>query len=228
MSRVTSPAIRSGLSPGALKSILIGSGILSLIFGLILLVGGISNIGGSVGSEFFHGLAVTMSSVAPVAYILFAVAVLCLAYAYNVRNGYIAGGCLIGLAAARWIFTVQASVEGVLALGIAMGILALVVGIYTNRTVADTAPLMKAPEFALKGGRLILLFGIFSLPGILMQLCSYAGANGAMLVCGFALEGAAALLGGIGGILLFAAFLNVFKSTSTVRRAVAPPKKKTP
>ncbi len=137
---------------------------------------------------------------------------LCLAYAYNVRNGYIAGGCFIGLAAARLIFTLQTSLAGALIFGIAMGILVLVVGIYTDRTVTDTTPMMRAPRFALKGGRLILLFGIFYLVGTLMQLVSYTGGGGAILVGGFALAGAAALLGGLGGILLFVAFLKVYKT----------------
>lgn len=228
VSRVTSPAIRSGVSPDALKAILIVSGILTLIFGLVLLVGGIADIGWVTGSLGWFDTAAAISDVAPVVYILFAVGLFCLAYAYNVSSGYTTGGCLIGLAVVAWIFAGLTSMSGVLILGIVLGAFALAVGVHTNRTVKDMVPLMKAPKFAVTGGKLILLFGIFNFVGMLMIISSIWLGN-MIWTGGSALASTGTLLGGIGGILLFAAFLVVCaKPAPTPPPAVAPPKEKVP
>lgn len=223
---MASPATRSGLSPDALKVILITSRVFALIFGLGFMGGGIASIGfATTLSWWWYEMWGTMFfSLMPVALILFAVAMFCLAYTYDVKEGYVTGGLFVGIAVILWIASsIRFSTElivSVIFCSVHLPIL-IAAGYYAHLFTKRVAPKMGAPRLATTAGKLILVSNIIFPPSAVLTFIIWRP--------GLALLGTGVLLGGIGGIILFVALIAVgTKPTPTAAPAVAPPKEKVP
>lgn len=153
-----------------------------------------------------------MSKLVPVSYILLAVGMISLAGAYRIASGSAAGSLLISLAVVVWVIILlePTSKIGLYASGIVVGTLALV-------TMAMTALGLDNVVFrwgrtgssgpATAGYILILLFGIFYLVGEILNMLNLDVGSNDLYRASIGVAGTGFLLGGIAGILLFAAFI---------------------
>ena len=189
------------------------SSVFALIAGLIILIIGAFNTGFAIDYTFEWADRVDMmSKVVPVGYILLAVAMFALAAAYRIASGSAAGSLLISLAVVVWVIILlePTSKIGVYSSLIVEGTLALVtmiiVALGLNRVVSKWKGYgSSGPTIA--GYVLILLFGIFYLVAEILTIISLEIDNLDLFRAGFGVLGTGFLLGGIAGILLFAAFL---------------------
>jgi len=201
------------VSRSSLKGILIISSVFALIAGLIILIAGVYNAGVAIDPLGGWGDgATTMSKLVPVGYILLAVGMFCLAAAYRIASGSAAGSLLISFAVVVWviIFLEPTSKIGLYASGIVVGTLALVTMAMTALGISDVASGWErtgGSGLATAGYILILLFGIFYLVGEILNMLNLEVLSSDLSRVSVGTIGTGFLLGGIAGILLFAAFL---------------------
>lgn len=218
------PTARLAVSRSALKAILVISGVFALIAGLIILIAGVYNVGIAIDPDIGWADSVnTMNKLVPVGYILLAVGIISLAAAYRIASGSAAGSLLISLAVVVWVIILLEPTPkiGLYASGIVVGTLALVTMAMAALGLSNVASRWgrtgsSGPATA--GYILILLFGIFYLVGEILDIISWEVMSPDLSRASVGITGTGFLLGGVAGILLFAAFL----ATSARLASAAP------
>lgn len=215
-------AARPGISPMAVRGVLLFFGISAIIAGILIMIHGVCTIG-SIASpthyfqtdgyiiEFNADWASslrTINVVVPIGLILLAVGLLCLAYVYSLNLGYLASALLIVLGVIVWVFHFAApdSPLGLRASSIVLGGIFLVSMIVTCLALREISFKLRGAILMMISYILILLFGILGGVGNLVSASLSTG----VVRAGGGLAGVGGILGGIAGILLFIAFLSAF------------------